>query len=139
MNPQSTHIMAEFHGCTGDLNHKVHLEQAMRKAALAAGATVVKSCMHQFGSCGVSGILVLAESHLSIHTWPEHAFASADIYTCGAQCHPEKAHELLQEALQAEHCEIMVLRRGVLQSPSKSLRMHVVEHTLLPRRLQEHS
>ncbi len=86
----------------------------MRDAALAAGATIVNASFHQFGPQGVSGVLVLAESHLSVHTWPEHAYASADIYVCGDTCAPELAQASLARALGASEIETMTIERGLL-------------------------
>ncbi len=98
----------------------------MHAAADAAGATVVESSFHKFGPHGVSGVLVLAESHLSVHTWPERDYAATDIYTCGDRCTPERAHEVLQIAFKAERCEVMVVERGLTGSSGMRLVRHQV-------------
>lgn len=114
METRSTHILAEFRGCiVTKLNNVEYVESSMRAAALAAGATIVNSSFHQFGPQGVSGVLVLAESHLSVHTWPEHAYASADIYVCGETCAPELAQASLAHALGADQTETMTIERGL--------------------------
>ncbi|MCH7988747.1 MAG: adenosylmethionine decarboxylase, partial [Planctomycetes bacterium] len=68
------------------LNNLEFIEASMRAAAAEARATVVNSSFHKFGPQGISGVLVLAESHLSVHTWPEHGYAATDIYVCGDSC-----------------------------------------------------
>ena len=114
MDTKSKHVMAEFRGCDPNtLNNVKWIEGVMRRAAEAAFATVMQSSFHQFGPHGVSGVLVLAESHLSVHTWPERGYAAADIYTCGDRCKPERAHEVLRLALGATTCEVMVVERGL--------------------------
>lgn len=113
MDTIGTHLLVDLRGCDSSrLNNVDNIEQSMRAAALAANATVVSSQFHQFGPHGVSGVLVLAESHLSVHTWPEHQYAAVDIYTCGESCTPERAHELLHRALQATSIEVLEVRRG---------------------------
>jgi S-adenosylmethionine decarboxylase proenzyme len=127
VDTQSLHIMAEFHGCDPRILNSVEsVEALMRAAADAAGATVVESSFHKFGPHGVSGVLVLAESHLSVHTWPERDYAATDIYTCGDRCTPERAHEVLQVALKAERCEVMVVKRGLPGQEGMRLIKHEV-------------
>ena len=114
MDTLGTHLLVEFHDCNPDaLNDVAGIETSMRAAASAAGATVVQSSFHKFGPHGVSGVLVLAESHLSVHTWPEHGYASADIYTCGTTCQPELAPLSLQVALAAGSLQILQVQRGI--------------------------
>ncbi|MCP4446718.1 MAG: adenosylmethionine decarboxylase [Myxococcales bacterium] len=120
--------MAEFCGCDSQtLNGLAFIEKVMREAAAAAGATVVQSSFYKFGPHGVSGVLVLAESHLSVHTWPERGYAATDIYTCGDKCSPERAHEVLQVAFRAHSCEVMLVERG-LSGPDG---MRLVRHDIL--------
>lgn len=88
------------------------LEHAMRQAADAVGARILSAHLHAFGAGqGVTGVLLLAESHLSIHTWPECGFAALDIFLCG-NLQPEQARKLLQQALGAQRCEWQILPRG---------------------------
>jgi S-adenosylmethionine decarboxylase len=89
------------------------IETALREAALAAGATILHAHLHQFGDGGgVSGVLVLAESHISIHTWPERDFAAIDIFMCGA-CDPHRSVPLLQRAFQPDDLQLSEFRRGL--------------------------
>ncbi len=102
----------------------------MRAAAEAAHATVVNSSFHKFGPQGVSGVLVLAESHLSVHTWPELAYAATDIYVCGDTCSPLLAQKSLAHALEASHTELMSIDRGLDLGGSRSggMGMQVISH-----------
>jgi S-adenosylmethionine decarboxylase len=113
------HVLAEYWGCNPlVLANKDVIKIRMEEAALAARATIVASVFHQFTPSGVSGVVVVAESHLSIHTWPEEGYASADFYTCG-DCEPERALEFLQNAFGASRIHFLVVDRGLKdQTPS---------------------
>jgi len=107
------HVLAEYWGCQADiLGDKDLIKARMEDAARAAKATIVFSAFHKFTPTGVSGVVVVEESHLAIHTWPEEGYASADFYTCG-DCVPENALGLLQEALRAERTHFLVIDRGM--------------------------
>lgn len=96
----------------------VQIEALLRRAAVAAEATILGSHFHTFGGeGGVTGVLLLAESHLSIHTWPENAYAAIDIFMCGHH-RIEAALQLLRAELQAEHSHSTVLSRGAWVSES---------------------
>lgn len=84
----------------------------MVAAAKAAGATVLESVFHRFEPMGVSGVVVIAESHLAVHAWPEHRYAAVDLFTCGASVDPWRACEFLRGALGAEVVRTKELRRG---------------------------
>ena len=112
MDTRGTHLLVEYRGCANDiLDDPRRIEEALRRAAIAAGATIVGMVFHQFSPQGVSGVVVVQESHLSIHTWPEEGYAAVDFYTCG-DCEPERAHELLVDALGASDWEMMKVARG---------------------------
>lgn len=83
-SPHGIHLALECGGCRSDLlENAAALEEAMIGCARAAGATVVNSLVHAYNPAGLSGVVVIAESHLAVHTWPEIRYASFDIYTCG--------------------------------------------------------
>lgn len=104
----------ELYQCNNDLLDSVDdLEILMREAALVAGATVVQQFFHKFSPQGVSGTIVIAESHLNIHTWPEYGFAAVDIFTCGEDLMPEKAMEFLANKLGAKKTKLDKIKRGV--------------------------
>lgn len=86
----------------------------MVSAAIDCGAVVLGESFHRFSPQGVSGVVVIAESHLSIHTWPEYGYAAVDIFTCGNTVNPEKAAEVLIEKLGAENPSLMEIQRGLL-------------------------
>ena len=87
----------------------------MIKAAEVSGATVLKSAFQDFNPQGISGVVVIAESHLTIHTWPEFGFAAVDIFTCGDTVDPWKATQYLEEELEVKDVEITELFRGVIR------------------------
>jgi len=106
------HLLLDLWGAR-NLTDPEAIETALREAALAAGATILHTHLHQFGEGGgVSGVLVLAESHISIHTWPERDFAAIDIFMCGA-CDPHRSVPLLQRAFQSDDMQLSEYRRGL--------------------------
>jgi S-adenosylmethionine decarboxylase len=117
LNTTARHLVVEYHGCDKELlNDQKRIERLMRLAAHKAQATVVGAMFHAYSPQGVSGVVVVEESHFSIHTWPEYAYAAVDCYTCG-DCQPEAAHKFLQDELRAKETELMVLSRG--QNPPR--------------------
>lgn len=107
------HIVAELYDCNLEkINDVSFVETSMLEAAEIAGATVINSTFHHFSPFGVSGVIVIQESHFSIHCWPEFGFASVDIYTCGDTVDPWKAYEHLKDKLSASHGSTMELKRG---------------------------
>jgi len=110
------HILAEFYNCDSEiLKDTEAIEKYMVEAAVRAKATVVKSVFHTFSPYGVSGVVVIQESHLSIHTWPEYGYAAIDLFTCGEEVDPWIAFEYLKEKLKAEKWEIMEVDRGIVE------------------------
>ena len=107
------HILVEYYNCDPELlRNPEFIEREMNQAALAAEATVVESKFHHFSPWGVSGAILIAESHLTIHTWPEYGFAAADLFTCG-DLDPWKSFAYLEEVLKAEFCESVEIPRGL--------------------------
>lgn len=109
----SKHLLVDLYGCPADLlNDVTTLEKVMIEAAQRAGATVINSMFHHFSPFGVSGVVVIQESHLTIHTWPEQGFAAVDLFTCGTQTKPRHALTHLKHALQSTRIEVRQFRRG---------------------------
>ena len=107
------HLIADLHGCSARLDDAPAIEVMLRTAVTAAGATVIGMHLHHFGpGQGVTGVAILAESHMSIHTWPEHAYAAVDIFMCGRSNRIDAALEVISEALQPEVMEESALERG---------------------------
>ncbi len=105
------HLLVDLWGAR-NLSHPALIDHSLCEAALAAGATILHSHFHHFSpNGGVSGVVVLAESHISIHTWPERDFAAIDIFMCG-DCNPHLAIPVLQRTFQADRVELDEQRRG---------------------------
>lgn len=110
--PPGTHLLLDFFGAK-NLRDEHHVEAALRAAALACRATVLQIMLHHFGEgAGVTGVVLLAESHLSIHTWPETGYAAIDIFMCGGK-DPEAALPALRDYFQPESHRIVLHRRGI--------------------------
>ncbi len=108
----SHHLMAEYWDCSAaTLNDAAAIEEMMRDAARAAGATIVTTVFHEFAPQGVTGVVVVEESHLSIHTWPEAGYAAVDFFTCGA-ADPRLAHDVLAHAFGAKRWQLALVERG---------------------------
>ena len=113
MNTRGRHLLVEYTGCDFSvLDDLKRIEALMNEAARAAQTNIVASVFQPFEPQGVTGVVVVEESHLSIHTWPEHGYAAVDVFTCGDSL-PERAHEVLSLGLKAQHAEIMYVDRGM--------------------------
>jgi S-adenosylmethionine decarboxylase proenzyme len=107
------HLIVELNGCMPAAIASLQaVEDGMVEAATAAGATLLGRQFHEFAGGGVSGMIVIAESHLSIHTWPEHGYAAVDIFTCGPRLTPEAAIAVLTRRFGASPPEILEISRG---------------------------
>jgi spermidine synthase len=116
------HCIIEYYGCPSEIMNDVKLiEDAMVGAARAMRANIVASEFHHFNPHGVSGMVIISESHLSIHTWPEYGYAAVDVFTCGDVIDPTNAHEMLREAFKPTSESVMELKRGLLRVPKGSL------------------
>ncbi len=105
------HLLVDLWGAT-NLADPALIDTALRAAAVKAGATILHSHFHHFTpNGGVSGVVVLAESHISIHTWPERSFAAVDIFMCGA-CNPHDAVPVLRAAFHPGRVDLDEQRRG---------------------------
>lgn len=108
------HLLVDLWGAT-NLDNPDLIDAALRKAAVTAGATILHSHFHHFTpNGGVSGVVVLAESHISIHTWPERNFAAVDIFMCGA-CDPHDAVPVLRATFRPESVQVDEQRRGLTE------------------------
>jgi S-adenosylmethionine decarboxylase len=115
LNALGRHILVELYDCNREaLNDLDFIREAMLKAAVDCGAVVLGESFHRFSPQGVSGVVVIAESHISIHTWPEHGYAAADVFTCGTSVNPEIAAEVLIEKLGSKNHTLTEIKRGVL-------------------------
>jgi len=105
------HLIVDVYGGTR-LNDLAHIEETLRRCVTVAGATLLHIHLHHFDdNFGVSGVAVLAESHISIHSWPEHDYAALDIFMCG-DTQPEACVEVLREAFTPDRIAVSEFLRG---------------------------
>jgi len=115
LNALGKHLLLELKDCDKEvLNDLSFLKGVLLAAAGEAGATVLGESFHQFNPHGVSGVVIIAESHLFIHTWPECDFAAVDIFTCGDSVQPERAAEMIIRKLGAKNHSVLGIQRGIL-------------------------
>lgn len=109
-----SHLLIEMYGCDGkNLEAEAFVAKAMRDAADASKATVVEQSFHEFKPYGVSGAVIIQESHYTIHTWPEHRYAAIDLFYCGGTVLVHKAVDVLRDRFQPERIKFLVVRRGL--------------------------
>jgi len=109
-----SHLLIELYGCDGRLlEQEANVGAAMRQAAIDSEATVVAESFHEFKPYGVSGAVIIQESHYTIHTWPEHRYAAVDLFYCGGGIRVHKAVEVLRDRFQPERIKFLVVRRGL--------------------------
>jgi len=115
LNALGRHLLLELNDCNREaLNDTDMIRDTMLKAAIDCGAVILGNQFHHFNPQGVSGVVVIAESHISIHTWPEYGYAAVDVFTCGSVVNPEIAAKVLIERLEAKHHSMMEVPRGVM-------------------------
>ena len=114
MNGLGIHLLLELKECNPQLLNNIDfIRQALTDTAHDVGATVVGESFHRFSPQGVTGILAIAESHISIHTWPEFGYAAADIFACGTTFRPREAAAILVAKLESRDPEIIEVPRGL--------------------------
>lgn len=115
--PAGIHLLADFHGVDPVLlTISAEIDALLRAGAEAAGARILHSHFHSFGDMmGVTGVLLLAESHISIHTWPEYGFAAADIFMCG-NAQPQLALQVIELALKPASRVVQTIERGAARA-----------------------
>jgi S-adenosylmethionine decarboxylase len=113
------HLLLELFDCDPEaINSLDVVKSSMVEAAKRAQATIVDVVFHEFNPFGISGVVVIAESHLAIHTWPEYCYAAVDVFSCGEVLQPQVAVDYLVEQLGAARASVVELQRGVfLQAP----------------------
>jgi S-adenosylmethionine decarboxylase len=113
------HYLVDFKRCDPGTIERVEVTRAIfLEAAREAEATVVGELFHQFEPVGVSGVLLIAESHVSVHTWPEDLFVGVDIFTCGEEMDAEVAIDVLTRGFRAAQVDVTVHLRGRLDEPT---------------------
>jgi S-adenosylmethionine decarboxylase len=115
LNALGKHLLLELKDCDRELlNDLDRLKALLTEAAEECGAEVLGDSFHHFTPQGVSGVVVIAESHLFIHTWPEHGYAAVDVFTCGTRVKPEVAADILIKKLGSRNHVILEMQRGIL-------------------------
>lgn len=107
------HVIIEFWGCNDGINDAELMRTAILEAVRAANATLLDLNVHTFSPHGVTGVAVLSESHLSVHSWPEYGYLAADVFTCGSTTNPDAAAEVLRRYFQPTSVDVQRLERGV--------------------------
>lgn len=111
-------LIVELYGCDRTLLDDPRcLEQILTEAIRRSGGTIIKPCFHQFSPHGVTGVIVIAESHVAVHTWPEFGYCALDVFTCGTQVNTERIFEHVRLELQAQETSVMEVKRGTLVLP----------------------
>ncbi|NLK08406.1 MAG: S-adenosylmethionine decarboxylase proenzyme [Firmicutes bacterium] len=115
-NALGRHILCEAHGCDPEVLNSTRLvEKIMVEAAVACGAEVREAAFHKFSPQGISGVVIISESHLSIHTWPELGYAAIDVFTCGNTVDPWEAAAYLLTHFKAKSNACSEIKRGVMR------------------------
>ncbi len=117
-----THLLVELRDCNpAILSSLENVRDALVSAAKEAKATIIDISFHEFNPFGISGMVVIAESHLSIHTWPEYCYAAVDIFTCGDIIKPEVAAASLIERFESKSPSMVEMKRGILSHENVKL------------------
>lgn len=114
------HIIAELYGCDRKvLNDAQKMKRILLEAAQKSNSSIVDCVVKQFEPQGVSGVVIIAESHIAIHTWPEYGYAAVDVYTCGDDTNPEVAVQHIIDSVKAKNTFIFKMQRGFLGNIKK--------------------
>ncbi|HEU5191341.1 MAG TPA: adenosylmethionine decarboxylase [Methylomirabilota bacterium] len=114
MHALGRHLLLELFDCDAEaINSLETVKTSMVEAAKRAQATIVDVVFHEFNPFGISGVVVIAESHLAIHTWPEYRYAAVDVFSCGDVLQPQVAADYLVEQLGASRASVVELQRGI--------------------------
>jgi S-adenosylmethionine decarboxylase len=128
MKSLGNHLLVEMYDCdTAIINNHEMVEAILVEAAKAAGANVVNQVFHKFNPHGVSGVVVISESHLSIHTWPEFGYCAIDVFTCGDTINNMKAVNHMKQMFRSKSVSVMEMKRGVLNLSVAQARRHKSE------------
>jgi S-adenosylmethionine decarboxylase len=116
------HLLLELFDCDAEaINSLDTVKASMVEAAKRAQATIVDVVFHEFNPFGISGVVVIAESHLAIHTWPEYRYAAVDVFSCGDVLQPQVAADYLVEQLGAARASVVELQRGIFVNHPRKL------------------
>jgi S-adenosylmethionine decarboxylase len=117
-----THLLIELRDCNPEILKSLEkVRKILISAAKEAKATIINNSFHEFNPFGISGVVVIAESHLTIHTWPEYGYAAVDIFTCGDTIQPELAVSYLVKKFACKNPSIVEMKRGILSHKNEKL------------------
>jgi S-adenosylmethionine decarboxylase len=120
--PLGIQLVVEFFACDEKvLDNAERIEEIMLEAATEAEATIVNHCFHKFTPQGVSGVVVIAESHIAIHTWPEFGYCAVDIFTCGDLIDNNRALEVLKSGFRSQEEKVFRIERGLMNRSQRRL------------------
>ena len=123
MKSLGKHLIIEFFHCDSTiLNDLKTIERHLLTAVKLSGATIIQPFFHQFSPHGITGVVVVAESHFSVHTWPEYGYCALDIFTCGESVNGHKAMEYMKQSLGAVNASVIEVKRGVLDLPQSEIK-----------------
>lgn len=112
MKSVGRHLILELWGCN-NLNSTLAVEHALREIVDALNLTLLSLNVHPFSPVGVTGVAIVSESHIVIHTWPELGYAAVDVFTCGDQRNPEDALPVLRAHFAPERVQVLEMNRGI--------------------------
>ncbi|WP_017328029.1 adenosylmethionine decarboxylase [Synechococcus sp. PCC 7336] len=113
------HCILDLYGCPPDLlNDLAFVKQTLKEAVARSQATLIRDINHQFEPCGITAIALLAESHLSVHTWPEEGYVAIDAFTCGTSAQPDAACQYLICAFKASSHSYQSIARHIRATPT---------------------
>lgn len=113
MRELGRHLMVELWGCQENLNNPEAIREALVEAVQQAGATLIDVGVHTFNPHGVSGIAIIAESHISLHTWPEYGYVALDVFTCGEKVEPAAAFAVFRKLFRPQRTHLIEIKRGI--------------------------
>jgi S-adenosylmethionine decarboxylase len=106
-------LLVDLYECKGNLDDSKSLVDLLEKAADKMGSTIIKTAQHKFSPTGITVILILAETHMSIHTWPEYNYAALDIFICNEEIDPREGWYIVKSALEPSFFKIHKLTRKI--------------------------
>lgn len=129
------HYVVEASGCDPEvLKDPNRIREIFLEAAKVGNMEVKASYFFRFSPTGVSGVVIVAESHISVHTWPEEGYAALDVYTCGEKADPEKAVDYILEKFKAQYAHVSEVKRGIKEEEGTFTHMILTWEEKLDRR-----
>lgn len=123
MKSLGNHLIIELYDCKAEIINDLHrVEDILMESVNMSGAEIISPVFHKFNPHGVSGVIVIAESHFSIHTWPEYGYCAVDIFTCGDTIDSHKALMFMKEAFKAKSISVVETKRGILNLPVEKIK-----------------